>query len=55
MNGATEDTDTNDDIEEQELDFDMWEGQFEFVGPIYNDKKMTYPINGIKKPLNGEV
>lgn len=54
MNGAAEDSDRTDD-ESEDLDFDMWEGQFEFVGPISDDKKITYPINGAKKQLNGEV
>lgn len=47
--------DINEDSEEEDLDFDMWAGQFEFVGP--NDDRFLQfsPNNGIKKPHNDQV
>lgn len=38
-------------VEIEDLDFDMWEGQFEFVGPLATDSiiKNFQGTNGFKK------
>lgn len=43
---------TSESSDEEDLDFDMWEGQFEFVGPnvLQNGWNDFYQSNGIKKP-----
>ncbi|XP_074034327.1 rab11 family-interacting protein nuf isoform X3 [Leptinotarsa decemlineata] len=56
MNGVG--TSDEDEFEFDDLDFDMWDGQFEFVGPNVKDFKMrTYSeFNGFKRNdgLNGD-
>lgn len=41
----------NDTSDEEDLDFDMWEGQFEFVGNNVNSAKWNdfYQSNGVRK------
>lgn len=50
--------DINEDSEEDDLDFDMWAGQFEFVGPngMNEDRFLEFTqSNGVKKPHNNQV
>lgn len=48
MNNAIKDEDS---VEVEDLDFDMWEGQFEFIGssPIESIVKNIQGTNGFKK------
>lgn len=55
-NGHTNGVDN--DSDEEDLDFDMWEGQFEFVGPnMVNQNKWNdfYQCNDVKKPDSNQV
>lgn len=48
----------NEDSDEEDLDFDMWEGQFEFVGSNavnQNGWNDLSPSNGMKKPYSNQV
>lgn len=50
--------DVNAGSDEDDLDFDMWAGQFEFVGPnlINQDRLIEFnQINGVKKPGSNQV
>lgn len=53
-NGHVNGTDESD---EEDLDFDMWEGQFEFVGPnvLQNGWNEFFQTNGVKKPFSNQV
>lgn len=48
---------TNEESDEDDLDFDMWEGQFEFVGPnvVQNGWNEFFQTNGFKKPYSNQV
>lgn len=52
MNGIDEDS------EEDDLDFDMWAGQFEFIGQnmMNQDRFIDFnQCNGVKRPPNNQV
>ncbi|KAG5879993.1 hypothetical protein JTB14_010113 [Gonioctena quinquepunctata] len=51
MNGVGSDEKDDDGCEIDDLDFDMWDGQFEFIGPDMRDFKMgnSSEFNGFRK------
>lgn len=52
MNGTASSVDSDEEtgeFDEPDLDFDMWEGQFEFLGSSNCDNKLGGSSNGVKK------